>query len=90
MTEKVLGFYKKDSIDYGGHSLEIYKKELVPVVSVSWLKKWCKKEEYFAKKVEFDSFGNNRTVGKTYLVIEKDALLCAVEKEAGERKDVWL
>ena len=31
MSEKVLGFLARNGIDYGGYTLEIHKKKLVPV-----------------------------------------------------------
>ena len=64
MSEKVLGFYEKDAVagiwrDMNLDKRLIYLKMetgelrkvwLVPVVSVEWLKKWCKEhQDYFFK-----------------------------------------
>jgi hypothetical protein len=47
MSEKVLGFRKKDALSPCVCHYKILKaKCLVPVVSVEWLKKWCKENQF--------------------------------------------
>lgn len=51
MSEKVLGFKEKDAKHITGKPRfmpdyrEINDDKLVPVVSLDWLEKWCKKHE---------------------------------------------
>lgn len=55
MSEKVLGFKEKDALYDDGMDLvqgwAIDEDKLVPVVSLEWLEKWCRK---YQKKLDYD------------------------------------
>jgi hypothetical protein len=69
MSEKVLGFREKDALFENPGIYILPDNKLVPVVSVEWLKKWCKEN----------------TFDLTSPSIDKKELLKAVEKEANKK-----
>jgi len=74
MSEKVLGFQAKDSYFHRSYVKRFWKvpcDELVPVVSVEWLEKYCHENEYWnSENLVFEELGN---------------LLLAAEKEAKKK-----
>lgn len=85
MIEKVLGFKLKNAVWVADEfypakgtkgCFEIEEKNLVPVVSVEWMEKYCK--EHYTRRVIFKG-----TINETELkILLVNSLLSAAKKEA--------
>ena len=86
MSEKVLGFYKKDAWKRHPENTDfcIEEKDFVPVVSVEWLEKYCKKNKGLAcYDCVLEQKVGHKDNPKDFVSV--DDLLVAVRKEARKK-----
>ena len=77
MNEKVLGFKEREAFAYCDCHYRIDKTKLVPVISLAWLEKWCKRKQVWSAHMAVHR-----------KVVAVDDLLSWVKKNSEAKKKV--